>query len=212
MEIMKKCSGCGRLLPLSEFNKLRRSKDGHQPRCRQCFSEYNKKRYALNPDKYKEDVRRYREENPESELETRIKACEKDPSHKNAYRAVDAALRCGVLIRPDVCSGCGCPSSEHRIEAHHHDYAKPLDVIWLCTPCHEKMDAEHRLREGKRNHSLSRPVVMKQDGKVVCHFPSMADAARAVQRSTNSIRQALNGKSKLCAGFEWAYDEDSDDE
>lgn len=191
-EITKRCFKCGQVKPISEFYVHSQMADGHLNKCKECT---------------RRDVRMREEQNPEAVLQSRLKSCEKNPSHKNAYRAVDAALKCGVLVKPDVCSGCGCPSSEHRIEAHHHDYSKPLDVIWLCTPCHEKMDAEHRLREGKRNHSASRPIVMMQNGRAICHFTSIADAARAVQRNVASIRCALNGKTKQCAGFEWAYEE-----
>lgn len=144
----KRCSGCGRELPLSEFNKKRSNPDGLQERCRDCFSRYNRARYAADRESVKERVKRHREENPGSELETRIRACEKNPSKYNSHKAVEAAIRAGVVSRPDVCSGCGCTSSEHRIEAHHHDYSKPLDVIWLCTPCHSRMDAQRRIQEG----------------------------------------------------------------
>lgn len=44
----KKCSECGRELPLDQFNKNRGSNDGLQDRCRECFSKYNRKRYAKN--------------------------------------------------------------------------------------------------------------------------------------------------------------------
>ena len=207
MTAMKKCSGCGRLLPLSEFSKKKGSSDGLQSRCRKCFSNYNKARYLSNPSKFKADVRRYREENPERELATRIKSCERKPTHKNAYMAVDAALRCGVLIRPQVCSGCGCPDTEHRIEAHHHDYTKPLDVIWLCPTCHDRVDAERRTRHGDLSHYGCRPVVMMKDGNVVCRFQSISDAAKAVGRASSSISACLSGRSKTCAGFEWSYEE-----
>lgn len=145
----KKCSECGRILPLSEFNKNRNTKDGLQVRCRDCFSRYNKARYAANREKTKEAVKRYRAENPANELETRLKTCRKNPTRTNANRAVAAALRAGVIERPHTCSGCGCSDTEHRIEAHHHDYTKPLDVIWLCTLCHRRMDARRREVEGK---------------------------------------------------------------
>ena len=191
-EITKRCFKCGQIKPLSEFYRHPDMKDGHLNKCKSCT---------------KKDVSEYRNDNPENELQTRLKACEKKPTHYNAYKAVDAALKCGVLVKPAVCSGCGCLDSEHRIEAHHYDYSKPLDVIWLCAPCHEKIDAERRLRDGKRTHSRSRPVVMKQNGKVICRFSSITDAAKAVQRSINSVRQALEGQSKQCAGFEWAYED-----
>ena len=44
------------------------------------------------------------------------------------------AIRDGELQRPDKCSRCG--GRGQRIEAHHPDYSKPLDVQWLCSACH----------------------------------------------------------------------------
>lgn len=149
---MKKCSECGHEKPLSEFNKLRKSKDGHQSICRACCSAYNKARYASDPERHKGNVRKYRENNPRKVLETRLKTCAKSPSRTRANKVVEAALACGELENPGVCYGCGCVAGEHRIEAHHHDYSKPLDIVWLCTPCHRRMDQQRRMHEGKDPH------------------------------------------------------------
>src|SRR5438876_1762664 len=50
---------------------------------------------------------------------------------------VHRALRSGVLVRPTECTTCG---TSGRIEAAHFDYAEPLNVRWLCVPCHRKWD------------------------------------------------------------------------
>ena len=155
----KVCTVCGRDLPLDEFNKNSRNPDGLGDRCRECCSIYNRERYAKNRERFKSDAKAYSENNPEKVLETRLRTCSKNPTSKNAYRVVEAALKCGRLVNPEVCYGCGCGSSEHRIEAHHHDYAKPLDVVWLCTPCHRRMDAQRRIREGKKPYGERAEVI-----------------------------------------------------
>lgn len=126
MEITtKQCFKCGKVKPITEFYKHPRMADGHLNKCKDCT---------------KADSSARRNEHPDKDLETRLKACKKNPSHKNANMAVDAALRCGKLVRPSVCQGCGRSADETRLSAHHHDYTKPLDVIWLCAACHRPID------------------------------------------------------------------------
>lgn len=43
--LTKKCSKCGRELPLSRFSKCTSQKDGLQKTCKECASSYNKERY-----------------------------------------------------------------------------------------------------------------------------------------------------------------------
>lgn len=45
MEKTKKCTKCGRVLPLSEFNKNKNQSDGHQCQCRDCTNEYWREYY-----------------------------------------------------------------------------------------------------------------------------------------------------------------------
>jgi hypothetical protein len=58
-----------------------------------------------------------------------------------AHRIVRRAVKTGELV-PQACERCGLPGDTMRdadcreMEAHHEDYGKPLDVVWLCRSCH----------------------------------------------------------------------------
>jgi hypothetical protein len=39
-------------------------------------------------------------------------------------------------LMKDRCEHCG---STKRLNMHHPDYSKPLEVVTLCVPCHEKV-------------------------------------------------------------------------
>ena len=58
--------------------------------------------------------------------------------------AVGHAITYGRLLKPSDCSGCGLPFASRHLQAHHPDYAKPLDVVWLCRWCHAKLHSRLR--------------------------------------------------------------------
>lgn len=58
------------------------------------------------------------------------------PARRKAVNAVNNAVRDGVLVKPNNCQSCGITAK--HIEGHHCDYNKPLDVMWLCDPCHKE--------------------------------------------------------------------------
>lgn len=53
---------------------------------------------------------------------------------QSARIVVREAVRKGILVKP-VIARCG----HSRPEAHHPDYNRPLDVLWLCRPCHQEL-------------------------------------------------------------------------
>jgi len=60
---------------------------------------------------------------------------------------VQRAVRRGDLIRPERCERCGDVPPRDRdgksaIVADHPDYAKPLEVHWLCRDCHTEAHLE----------------------------------------------------------------------
>lgn len=58
------------------------------------------------------------------------------PKKQKARYKIRYAIRKGVLKR-GLCEKC----SHQKTEGHHDNYLKPLEVRWLCRPCHS---AEHR--------------------------------------------------------------------
>lgn len=69
---------------------------------------------------------------------------ERNREKMRAHSAVARALRKGTLVRPLDCEGCG-GNYTGKLEAHHDDYSKPLDVKWLCDECHKKRHIELRM-------------------------------------------------------------------
>ena len=50
------------------------------------------------------------------------------------------AVRLGVIPKPKGCPSCGAKGV--RLDAHHKDYADPLNVEWCCRECHIKSHRE----------------------------------------------------------------------
>ena len=71
---------------------------------------------------------------------------EKNSEKTAAHDILNRAVKRGTVVRPDHCLACGAKpkpflSGRSPIQAHHwHGYNNPLDVVWLCVPCHRKAD------------------------------------------------------------------------
>lgn len=64
-EPTKRCTMCGRVLPLSEFHLDRTKRDGHFTRCKECRAEYRRKHYTGHREEIAERHRKYRLEHRE---------------------------------------------------------------------------------------------------------------------------------------------------
>ncbi len=75
------------------------------------------------------------------------------PEKRQAHEAVRLAVASGRLVRPDACSHCFAGGT---IEGHHPDYAKPLDVVWLCVSCHQQHHASQARRGSAARSDIAR--------------------------------------------------------
>ena len=157
---MRTCSHCGKTKPLTDFYQY----DGRpMSACKGCVKFRVRASRAAKVEYYREYDRR-RAQNPDrvAQQKLRNEALKASPHKTEHYRRtsggwqrrnaekhkahvmVGHAIRNGKLVK-QPCERC---KATEDIHAHHEDYAKPLDVNWLCKTCHgirhREINAERR--------------------------------------------------------------------
>ena len=111
---------------------------GVESRCKDCHKAAMKVRRLTNPRVQEYDRERAKTpERKENARRIRIQWRAQHPDAYKAHTAVSNAVRDGRL-KKQPCAICG---TEEHVHAHHKDYAKPLDVKWLCAKCHHRVHA-----------------------------------------------------------------------
>lgn len=131
---MKPCFKCGAVKPLADFYRHSKMADGHLGKCKECTKADVQRWYDATREQ-RAEYERKRCRTPERRLNAlryQTQARARHPAKVAAWNAVARAVRAGRLVRKP-CEVC---ESTERVEAHHHDYSKPLDVQWLCFFCH----------------------------------------------------------------------------
>ena len=128
----------------SEFYKHFAMADGYLNKCKECVKKRVLKHRDANIDRIREyDMKRFRE-NPERKKQARrntIKFRTENPEKYVAQNSVNNAIRDGKLKRQRCCK-CGA-----KAHAHHEDYSKPLDVMWLCPLHHAEIHKRKKLSD-----------------------------------------------------------------
>jgi hypothetical protein len=134
VEKTKVCADCQAELPLSSFYMNVRTGWVWNV-CKACHKVRTYRNHAANPDLYKGIQERHRRQQPDKYINYYRRYRKRHPEEVNARTKVAWALRTGRLVRPGACSACQTAS---KVEAHHDDYSKPLDIRWLCRSCHKE--------------------------------------------------------------------------
>lgn len=135
-ERFKVCFKCVRKLPVPEaFYQHKQMGDGFLNKCKECTKKDANKHRLENIDQIREYDRQRGTTEKRKKLTTAYtkKARSTFPMQHAAHRAVAEAVRQQKLIKLP-CVVCGSSKSM----AHHDDYDKPLDVIWLCQVHHKE--------------------------------------------------------------------------
>lgn len=79
--------------------------------------------------------KKWRSENKSKYVDSVTNWKKRNPQKSAAHTLVLWAIKTGILKKPIMCEEC---NKECKVEAHHVDYFKPLDIHWLCKKCHSK--------------------------------------------------------------------------
>ncbi len=125
--ISHNCRACNQTA-CSQYRKRNREKvDAYNRAYRLAHpgwaKEVSKKSYRNNRQAYLNRVKKYKTDNPEK---------------KRAHNLIHSAVLLGKLSPPSQCESCGVKA---KLDAHHEDYSKPMEVRWLCRFCHRKEHA-----------------------------------------------------------------------
>jgi hypothetical protein len=127
IELAKICSECYETKPSTDFYKSAINRDGL---CGQCKICHNKK---VTQSKKNKKLLSFKQVAPHKKFwlkENKLKT--------KAHGEVGYAIQTGKLVR-QPCERCG---TEENVVAHHEDYSKPLDVVWLCKRHHKERHME----------------------------------------------------------------------
>lgn len=149
----KPCGTCKQDKPLSAFSRCADHGDGLQTTCKECnckyyranrsvILEYHRRYQQANREVLNEKTRQYYTKNRQKILERQCRCRVADKRPSRAHCAVYYALGVGHLTR-QPCEICG----SNNVHAHHADYARPLDVRWLCPICHGRLHAQVHYEE-----------------------------------------------------------------
>lgn len=138
---MKTCFKCGVTKRLSEFYRHPMMWDGRLNKCKECAKLDVRSNRLAKVSYYRayDKIRFQRPERKAAFARQHNKWKRANPEKRAAHILVGNAIRAGRLVKMpcEVCGGAA--------HAHHDDYAKPLEVRWLC-PIHH---SEHHRRNKK---------------------------------------------------------------
>ncbi len=143
----KICRTCKKEKPLLEYYSHKEMLDGHLNICKEC----TKKRVTKHRDDNIVRIREYdrmrrspknmTEEQKRNRYKRNNEWRKRSKVKRHAHSILSHAIKIGRVVKKNYCEHCLKNKSDiqGRLNGHHDDYYKPLEVVWLCSACHSKL-------------------------------------------------------------------------
>ena len=110
------------------YSKIYYSKPENKEKRRLCQSRYKERNSDILLERHRKEIFKY------------------GMLHKDRCTARGKAFRAlkkGILVKPNKCTGCNNEIDGNLLQMHHEDYSKPLNVKWVCKKCHTLIHTEN---------------------------------------------------------------------
>ena len=166
---MKVCSHCGRELPITNFGRHSRTKDGYQPCCKECLSEMNKGHKKREPFQHNEKPAKPEEFTPEQ-----LGIGKGRRATNPTYIDKDTGL---------TMKWCKCCGQYKPIDEFHHNKANKDGHEFDCKVCHNaRVSAQHRKKAEQKK--AEKEALLK---KAVAEMPSESSEVEIINDLTTPI-------------------------
>lgn len=134
----KECCVCHEVKSITQYFQASMNR-GPMGACKVCHTARNKAASITYKESRREARVAYnnRPDRKKANYENMKKMYKLYPEHQQARMKVYQAIKRGKLSKLP-CRICG----EVKAQAHHNDYSKPLEVVWLCIKHHKELHAK----------------------------------------------------------------------
>ena len=190
-------------------------RDGLLGKCKDCTKSDSTKRRWSNL----ESVREYDRNRPNKNervtkglvRQRKARRTRRGKAKLKAYSAVSRAIAKGRLVR-EPCAICRASNTE----AHHHDYTRPLDVVWLCPVHHRQLHAGRVLppflamrAKGFQIHFSGQPGTISFKFDPPIPFPAKDGEEPMTWERRRGAQAALRRYDKACMALRGSLAEDA---
>lgn len=129
------------------FFRSNEAKSGLRSRCKQCSRKHKHRDKARDSATSKKYYLKNKEEILAKNKVFRAKNNDGEIARRKSFVGAKKGL-----IQKAPCIICG----EEKVDGHHEDYSRPLDLVWLCRSHHRQLHAGHSIEKMKKEEDDKR--------------------------------------------------------